>query len=64
MISPLHETGSSKRESVRKRIGESLLWLLFHYKYLFVVIWIAFMIFWLVFEVFLAESERVETSEE
>jgi hypothetical protein len=56
--------GSSKRESVRKRIGESLLWLLLHYKCLLLVIWIAFMIFWLVFDVFLAESERVDTSEE
>ena len=77
MISPRHpdpgthhqprsfsDTGLSKRKSVRKRIGEFLLWLLLHYKYLFVVIWIAFIIFWLVFEVFLTESERVDTSRE
>lgn len=52
---------SSKNDVPRKHISDFLLSLLLHYKWLFLVAWIAGMIFLLVSEIFLLEPVTLDT---
>ena len=52
------------RRGLLKRLGELLLLVLLHYRWVLLVIWIATIIFWFVFEVLLIELEILKADPE